>query len=193
MIPSNPNLKFASNLIPLDPNKVEYIFIHHPMAVTATIYDIHKWHLDNGWAGAGYNEYIRKNGMVEIMRGDHIGAQTANYNSKSYGICCEGNYEVEQKMPEAQFKSLIERIKFHVARFPKKPQVLPHDAFLKTACPGKFFPMLEVYAALEEKPEHWAEKPYKKLIDSGYVIHEKRFDDKITRGEVFALLAQERK
>ena len=36
--------------------------------------------------------------------------------------------------------------------------------------------------------EHWAEKHYKSLNQKGVIIHEKRFDDNITRGEVFALL-----
>lgn len=38
--------------------------------------------------------------------------------------------------------------------------------------------------------EHWAEKPYRQLKNKGILIHEKRFDDNITRGEVFALLNQ---
>lgn len=37
---------------------------------------------------------------------------------------------------------------------------------------------------------HWAEEDYKELNDNGVVIHEKRFDDTITRGEVFSLLNQ---
>lgn len=36
--------------------------------------------------------------------------------------------------------------------------------------------------------KHWAEKYYESLRKKGIKIHEKRFDDKITRGEVFALL-----
>ena len=37
---------------------------------------------------------------------------------------------------------------------------------------------------------HWAKKFYDSLRKKGIVIHEERFDDKITRGEVFALLDQ---
>lgn len=36
--------------------------------------------------------------------------------------------------------------------------------------------------------KHWAEKSYDNLKKKGIEIHEKRFDDSITRGEVFALL-----
>ena len=38
---------------------------------------------------------------------------------------------------------------------------------------------------------HWAEKYYNYLIQKGIVINEKRFDDKISRGEVFALMARQ--
>lgn len=38
------------------------------------------------------------------------------------------------------------------------------------------------------KKEHWAEKSFKNLNEKGIEIHEKRFDDTITRGEVFSLL-----
>lgn len=37
--------------------------------------------------------------------------------------------------------------------------------------------------------EHWAEKYYDFLIGSGMDIKEKRFDDKVTRGEIFKLIA----
>lgn len=44
-----------------------------------------------------------------------------------------------------------------------------------------------VKGAVEYK-EHWAEQHWGWLNDNGLEIHEKRFDDYITRGEVFALL-----
>ena len=40
----------------------------------------------------------------------------------------------------------------------------------------------------EQPAEHWAQQYYDSLIDKGVRIDETRFDDKITRGEVFALL-----
>lgn len=46
---------------------------------------------------------------------------------------------------------------------------------------------LKKKAVKEDKP-HWAQKHYDNLIKKGIIINEKRFDDKITRGEVFALL-----
>ncbi len=46
---------------------------------------------------------------------------------------------------------------------------------------------LKKKAVKEDKP-HWAQEHYDSLIKKGVVINEKRFNDKITRGEVFALL-----
>ena len=37
---------------------------------------------------------------------------------------------------------------------------------------------------------HWAKPHYDYLVSKGITINDKRFDDKITRGEVFALLGQ---
>ena len=43
----------------------------------------------------------------------------------------------------------------------------------------------------KNKPDqHWAEESYQKLIDKGYVINQRDFDRPITRGELFAILAQ---
>ncbi len=39
-----------------------------------------------------------------------------------------------------------------------------------------------------KKDDHWAEKDYVELNAKGIVIHERRFDDPITRGELISLL-----
>lgn len=145
------NFVYSNPLIPLDLNKVKYIIIHHPDAITATPQQIHQWHLDNGWAGFGYNEYIRKDGAVYIGRGDNIGAQCQNFNSVSYGICCEGNYDVEKIMPDVQFNSLVERVNFHKNRFKKFELVAPHRDFGNSSCPGRYFPFDKLKNKLEVK------------------------------------------
>ena len=44
----------------------------------------------------------------------------------------------------------------------------------------------------ETQPQlHWAEKYYNFLIEKGIKISDKRFDDKISRAEVFALMARQ--
>jgi N-acetylmuramoyl-L-alanine amidase len=185
------NLKFKP-LTPLDLRKVEYIIIHHLKAITATPEDIHKWHLDKGWSGAGYNEYIRKDGTVYIMRGDNKGAHTENYNTNGYGIAVEGDYDVEQTMPTAQFNSLVQRIKHNLGRFPNVKKVVGHKDLDSTACPGKNFPMIRLRKAVSDMDkQHIAQKYFDWLKkEKGLTIHETRFDDKITRGELFIMLAR---
>lgn len=131
-------LQFKNPLIPLDPNNVEYIVLHHISKSFAEPDEIHQWHLDFGWDGFGYGEYDRKDGSVFIGRGDNVGAHCQGYNSKSYGIAVEGNYD-EEEMPQVQFLTLLKRIKFHQARF-KHATVVLHSKLFPTQCPGKKFP-----------------------------------------------------
>jgi len=264
MTVQNANLKFTSKLTPLILAGIKYIVVHHTASLTASPQQIHEWHLNNGWAGAGYNEYIRKNGSVWIMRGDNVGAHCSGYNTTGYGICCEGNFDVETAMSTVQFDALAERIKFHAARF-KTAQIVRHSDLGATACPGRHFPwnnlivsksqppiqttpdpedtpnaetvnpvpanlyrvrktwdnpasQLGAYAHLSnaiaiaiEHPAYmvfdsfgnvafeppsfatapekcWQQTAYDYLQNMGVPIDEKRFNDHMTRGEVFALL-----
>lgn len=143
------NLKWKEKLAPLKPDEVKYIVVHHAALKEATVEAIHKAHIDQGWAGIGYNEYIRKNGTVYICRGDHIGAHTKGWNSKSYGICVEGNYDEEAEMPEAQFDALVQRIAANKARFANLEGIKGHKDFMATTCPGKNFPMDRLLKAVE--------------------------------------------
>lgn len=162
------NFKYTKPLIPLNIKSINYIIVHHAEAVTASPEDIHEWHLSNGWSGAGYNEYIRKDGTVYIMRGDRIGAQCQGYNSISYGICCEGDYSKELIMPEAQKNSLVERIKYNSARFPNYKLTAPHYQFTSTECPGKNFPLAEILKRIEVK-NMTVQEALKVLVDKGII------------------------
>jgi hypothetical protein len=93
---------------------------------------------------AGYNEYVTKGGDVYILRGDNVGAHCLGYNSNSYGICCEGDYDLEHDMPALQYNALLERVKFHIDRLPKKVIIIPHREFVKTSCPGGHYPITDL-------------------------------------------------
>lgn len=77
--------------------------------------------------------------------------------------------------------------------------IKPHQFFSGKHCPmwildhWGWVGFIERYETMKKyfnvvSPEHWATKPYRSLINKGIVIHEQRFDDPITRGEMFALL-----
>ena len=161
------NFSYTNPLTPLVLDDIKYIILHHAEATIASPEDIHRWHLDNGWAGFGYNEYIRKDGIVYIGRGDFVGAQCQNYNSSSYGICCEGNFEQEMMNP-VQLRVLIERIKYHKTRFKNYNCTAPHSQFCDTACPGKLFPLTRILQESEVKTMTF-EEALKILVEKGVI------------------------
>jgi hypothetical protein len=153
MIIIETNLNYRKPLIPLDLRQINYIILHHPSWSIASPRQIHNDVLidpeKKNWNGFPYNEYIEKDGTVYIGRGDNVGSQCAGMNSVSYGICCEGDYDVELTMPQAQKESLIERIKYNRSRFPNYKSTVPHKQFGDTSCPGKYFPIVEILKIIE--------------------------------------------
>jgi hypothetical protein len=145
-------LKFPEPLIPLNQDKVLHILLHHPDAKLYSPEQIHAQHIKNGWNGAGYNAYVRKTGVVYILRGMNIGAQSANYNSKSYGVCFEGDYDVDI-MPQVQFDAGVEYIKSIKPKFKNLIGIAPHSAINPTGCPGKIFPLERMINAINNIPE----------------------------------------
>ena len=134
------NLKFGSMNKRL---KTELIVLHHAAAKSCSVEDVHRWHLDKGWSGVGYHFFIRKDGT--IWRGrpeDRIGAHTVDYNSKSIGICFEGNFELEP-ISDFQKAAGFELIAYLKGKYPIK-DIKGHGELKATACPGKYFPLAEM-------------------------------------------------
>lgn len=141
----NTGLKFTSNLS--NRKSTKRIILHHAATSSADVQTIHKWHLGRGWAGIGYNFYIRKDGSVYQGRGwDKVGAHCSGYNSTSIGICFEGNYEVESDMPAAQYNAGVALIAEALAKYPTITEVCGHKSHGSTACPGKYFPVAGIIA-----------------------------------------------
>ncbi len=77
----------------------------------------------------------------------------------------------------------------------KAPAIIIEGAFIDNVSDmQKLTPELyamsiaQAFGKVEVEKDHWAQEHYDSLIKKGLVINHKRFDDKITRGEVFALL-----
>lgn len=124
-------------------NKTELIVLHHAAAKECTPQQIHQWHLNNNWSGIGYHFIVRKDG--QIYRGrpeDVVGAHATNYNSKSIGICFEGDYMV-QTMSKAQLEAGKELVAYLKNKY-KITQVKGHRDLMATSCPGKNFPFDEI-------------------------------------------------
>lgn len=135
------NLQFKGNLS--YSNRPDTIVLHHAEASYCTIYDIHQWHLSNGWAGCGYHYLVRKDGSIYTGRPENaIGAHCPSMNSHSIGICAEGEY-MRETMPQIQKQAIIELVayiknKYNISR------IGGHKEFYSTDCPGTNYPLNEI-------------------------------------------------
>lgn len=152
MVIKNANLTFKNSLSKR--KSTDKLILHHAAAASCSVQDIHSWHLANGWSGIGYHFFIRKNG--EVWQGrqiDTVGAHAAGSNSRSVGICFEGNFENEI-MSDFQLSSGIELVSYIKSKY-SGLQILKHSDVNATACPGKSFPFKSFTG--EEKADYTLE------------------------------------
>ena len=117
----------------------ERIILHHADAKNCSAEDIHRWHLNNGWSGAGYHFLVRKDGSIYRLRPeDKVGAHTYGSNYNSLGICFEGNY-MEEDMPEVQIRAGKELVIYLKNKYGIST-VQRHKDVCATSCPGDKFP-----------------------------------------------------
>lgn len=124
-------------------SRTGFIILHHAGVTTASPEAVHNYHQSLGWAGIGYNLFVRKNGQIYYGRPlDKVGAHTIGYNNKSVGICAEGNFEEEQ-MTEIQKAAVKKALKFAKSYYPNAT-VKMHRECDATACPGKYYPIGDI-------------------------------------------------
>lgn len=134
------------------------LILHHAEAIHATVEEINRWHVARGWSGIGYHYYVRKDGSVyqgrpEDVVGAHAGS-SSGYNSRSIGICFEGNYMVET-MQERQLAAGLALVRQVEARYGNRLNIIGHRDVTSTDCPGKNFPMerFKSYKAIKEEQD----------------------------------------
>lgn len=138
IINTNLNFKEMSNR-----QTTDRIILHHSASSVASAEDIHRWHLNNGWEGAGYHFLVRKDGKVYRMRPEEkIGAHAYMNNYNSLGICFEGNFEVEE-MSDVQVQSGKELVAYLKNKY-RINKVQGHRDVNNTSCPGKNFKFDEI-------------------------------------------------
>jgi N-acetyl-anhydromuramyl-L-alanine amidase AmpD len=138
------NYQWSGVLIKRD--KTEMIVLHHAAAKSCTVQDVHKWHLNNRWNGIGYHFFISRDG--QIFRGrpeDTVGSHAKGYNSKSIGVCFEGDYTT-QTMPKAQLEAGKELVAYLKDKY-KITTIKGHRDLMATSCPGLNFPFFEIASA----------------------------------------------
>lgn len=135
------NLVFKNKLKKL--NKPSMIVIHHAAHNSATVLDIHRWHLENGWSRFGYHFLVTKDGKIYRGRPENtIGVHCKGYITSSLGICMQGNYDVEI-ICEIQFHTLIELCQYLCDKY-SISTIKDHRELKTTNCPGLNFPLGEV-------------------------------------------------
>lgn len=131
------NLNFIGSMATR--TKTNQIILHHAEASSCTAQQIHQWHLNNGWSGAGYHFLVRKDGSVYRLRPENkVGAHASGSNSDSIGICFEGKYMTET-MPESQIKAGRELLSYIKGKYGNLT-VKRHKDVCATDCPGNNFP-----------------------------------------------------
>lgn len=139
------NLKFKQ----MDTRKsTQRIILHHAAAKTCSAEDIHRWHLNKGWSGAGYHFLVRKDGKIYRLRPeDKVGAHAYGSNYNSIGVCFEGDYMVEN-MPEEETKAGQELVAYLKNKYGIS-EVEVHKRVNVTSCPGDNFPFNQIANATE--------------------------------------------
>ena len=169
----------------------DFIVIHHAAKSECTAEDVHTWHRQNEWLGISYHFFVAKDGKITRGRPEMAeGAHAVGYNDRSIGICLEGHFDFEE-VPQAQREALIELLRYLQSIY-TDARIVRHRDVNPTQCPGyKFDDNILLEAMLKKpEPEHWAEEHFKYLNENGIVIHEKRFEDIIKRGELLAVIAR---
>lgn len=137
------NLSFSSMSVR---KKTTRIILHHAAATSCSAEDIHRWHKQRGWSGAGYHFLVRKDGSVYRLRPEkYVGAHASGANSDSIGICFEGNFQIET-MGSAQ-KSAGKDLVAYVKNRYGISKVQRHKDVGSTDCPGANFPFSEIAGA----------------------------------------------
>lgn len=138
----------------------ERIILHHADAKKCSAEDIHRWHLNNGWSGAGYHFLVRKDGKIYRLRPeDKVGAHAYGSNYNSLGICFEGNF-MEEDMPGIQKEAGKELVAYLKNKY-GITTVQRHKDVCATSCPGDKFPFEEI--ANSEKKEEVISKPQEEV------------------------------
>ncbi|HHV27929.1 MAG TPA: N-acetylmuramoyl-L-alanine amidase [Tissierellia bacterium] len=130
--------------------------------------------------------------MVAYHAGDGANG-TGNTKSIGLEICENGNRnKTIENAVEISAKILhernwgIDRLKRHYDWSKKNcPRILNYNNWQGWS---EFKSKVQAHLNLLIHKPHWAETHYNNLVEKGFEIHEKRYNDNITRGEVFALL-----
>lgn len=196
-------MKVKVDLIPVSPRRRpaikmdwETITVHNTGNPTSTSQNERSW-LTNpkNDRQASWHYCIYEDQIIQAIPDNEVawhagdGRRDGNMKSLSVEICEAGDFE----------KSIQTAVVFIAEKLFSKGKgieaVKKHKDWSGKNCPrlliprwNSFIDMIEAELKKLQQNDHWAEKHFQSLQKKGIHIHEKRFNDQITRGEVFALL-----
>lgn len=119
------------------------IILHHAAAKSCTAEQIHQWHLNNAWSGAGYHFLVRKDGNIYRLRPENkVGAHASGANYDSLGVCFEGDF-MSETMGDVQRNAGAELVSYLKSKYGIS-KVQKHKDVCATDCPGVNFPFDEI-------------------------------------------------
>ncbi|OOO66789.1 hypothetical protein BS638_06590 [Clostridium tepidum] len=150
-------------------NNPKSIVLHHAEASHCSVYDIHQWHLNNGWAGIGYHYFVRKDGSIWKGRPDNVvGSHVLGYNSNTLGICAEGSY-MSETMPYAQKQAIVDLCKYLCNKYGIS-KIYGHREVGSSNCPGTNYPLNEIKNAVSKGGSVPASKPIQQTTNKKHPL-----------------------
>jgi len=165
--------------------QISGIALHHMAHPTWTLQDVHAAHRAKGWNGIAYGWWVDLEGRVYEGRGFARNAGTKDMGSSLLDIGFQGNYEpgpvaYRTEMPYAQFNAGVELIQWLKPQLPNLRTIHGHKHWTATACPGKYFPLVEMVSLNKRGAEtmkdykdvpasHWAAASIAKAKAAGFM------------------------
>lgn len=189
--------------------EIKYIVVHNTGNPKSTARDERAW-LTNSSNDreASYNLVVDEKEIISCIPDNEMtwnagdgGTGKGNVNGLSIEICESGNYKQSEYNA---IKLIAQKMVEHKLTI---SQVKPHQFFTGKNCPRLILPRWfefiasvkfeydnltkkEVRKMEEVKLDHWGKKYKEYLETKGYDIKEERYDDKVTRAELFAFVAK---
>lgn len=153
-------------------NGWRYIIVHHSASPSGNAASFAAQHRRQGWDDIGYHFVIDNghggpDGRLEVTsrwwqqkHGAHAGKlrviarpeEKNRYNEFGIGICLVGNFEQSEPTP-AQLETLAGLVgKLRSTYSVPAQNIVGHGNVTSTACPGRRFPWLQLFARLEVAP-----------------------------------------
>lgn len=156
-----------------------------------------------GWGNIGQHLTLFPDGVWVTGRPfDSTPGSIKGWNTGSLAVEMVGNFDKIGELPfndlgydeleGEQKKQILLLMNYFINKYGEDSIKFHREGpGVSKSCPGTSlnkYVMISEAKEINKVKEHWANKHFESLNKKGIVVHEKRFDDKITRGEVLALI-----